>query len=205
MKSQTLISDLLAHRDGERLDPEISAQIDADPQARGELDMLRRIKHELNELPAIQPDERIWAEISQASDAPRSWVLRYPFATAASVFLAAALAIVAWNPVGELAPDEGTAAVVLADGGLADLMSRSRMLEAQLSGRGMQAGQFGSSSSEQALMYRIADVDEQLTRLYEAPRLDVARREALWAQRVELLQSLKDVQRSHAVVRPAVY
>ncbi|MDH3644461.1 MAG: hypothetical protein OES38_20310, partial [Gammaproteobacteria bacterium] len=134
-QKQQRISDLLAHRDGERLDPEVSAQIDADPHARGELDVLRRVKHELNELPAIDPDPAVWERISQASDrsrpqqSRRSWALRYPLATAASVFLAAALAIVAWNPLRE---DADGSALVLADGGLQDLMSRSRTLEAQL-------------------------------------------------------------------------
>jgi hypothetical protein len=205
MKSQTLISDLLAHRDGERLDPEVAARIDGDPQARSELDVLRRIKHELNELPTIEPDAAVWSRISEAQNPQRSWTLRYPVATAATVFLAAALAIVAWNPVREFAADGGTPTVVLADGGLADLMSRSRALQGQLSARGMPASQFRSSSSEQALLYRIADVDAELVSLYEAPQMDVERRELLWGQRVDLLESLRDVQRGQAVVRPAIY
>jgi len=199
------ISDLLAHRDGERLEPEVSAQIEADPQARDQLAALRRIKHELNELAPIEPDPGIWAEISQSQVRERSWTLRYPLATAATVFLAAALAIVAWNPASEFAGDAAPPAVVLPDGGLADLMSRSRSLQAELPVRGMQAGQFRSSSSEQALLYRIADVDAELIALYEAPQMDVERRERLWSRRVELLESLTDVQRGQAVLRPAIY
>ncbi|MDH3644784.1 MAG: hypothetical protein OES38_21945, partial [Gammaproteobacteria bacterium] len=122
--------------------------------------------------------------------------------TAASVFLAAALAIVAWNPLRE---DADGSALVLADGGLQDLMSRSRTLEAQLPARGLGAAQFTGNSSQQALMYRIADIDSELTRQYEAPRPDLARCETLWSQRVMLLESLADVQRGQAVVRPAVY
>jgi hypothetical protein len=205
VKTQMSISDLLAHRDGERLEPEVSAQIEADPQARSELATLRRIKHELNALAPIEPDPSIWAEINQAQAPQRNWTLRYPLATAATVFLAAALAIVTWNPASEFAGDAAPPAVVLPDGGLADLMSRSRSLQAELPVRGLQAGQFRSSSSEQALLYRIADVDAELIALYEAPQMDVEHRERLWSQRVELLESLTDVQRGQAVLRPAIY
>lgn len=212
MKSPTLISDLLAHRDGERLDPVVSAHIDADPEARRELDVLRRIKHELNELPGMEPDPRIWAEISQRQDSGRGWTLRYPMATAASVFLAAVLTVVVWNPLREIAdgadhsPGDGAGSpVVLAHGDLAALINRSRLLEARLPARGVPAAHFRGNSSQRALIYRIADLDAQLTRLYEEPEVDLARREMLWAQRVELLKSLADVQQGEAVVRPAVY
>jgi hypothetical protein len=55
------------------------------------------------------------------------------------------------------------------------------------------------------LLYRIADVDAELIALYEAPQMDVEHRERLWSQRVELLESLTDVQRGQAVLRPAIY
>ena len=41
MKTAEEISDLLAHRDGERLDPERARAIDADPASRSELAVLR--------------------------------------------------------------------------------------------------------------------------------------------------------------------
>ena len=156
MKSTMLISHLLAHRDGERLDPEIAAHIDADAGARGQLDVLRRIKHELNDLPPVEPDESAWTEIVRARDSHRVWTLRYPVATAAGVFLAAVLAIVAWNPLREIA-DPGVsrgdpAQVVLATGALQNLVSRSQFLEARMPARGMPAGRFTGNSSQQALL-----------------------------------------------------
>ena len=42
-------------------------------------------------------------------------------------------------------------------------------------------------------------------RIYETEPVDVERREALWRQRVDLLESLTQVQRGQAVVRPAIY
>ena len=55
------VSDLLAHRDGEHIDPELSAEIEADPESRARLQVLREIKHALNELPGIDPaDPPTW-------------------------------------------------------------------------------------------------------------------------------------------------
>jgi hypothetical protein len=87
---------------------------------------------------------------------------------------------------------------------VAQLMLRSRDLESELYTRAS-APALGSTSSEQALLYGIADVDAQLNALYESGSPDRTERERLWRQRVMLLESLADVQRGQAVLRPAIY
>ena len=103
------ISDLLAHRDGEHMDPQISAEIEADAESREHLKALREIKHTLNELPGIEPPEHVWRDIERSqglrgAKGPHRLRMteRYRWAnlaTAATVFFAAALSILWWNPV----------------------------------------------------------------------------------------------------------
>ncbi len=205
MESKTPLADLLAYRDGEELPADVARAIEGDPAAQGELEKLRGIRQQLNALPAVPPDPAVWEEISRRAQPPRSWTLRYPLATAATVFLAAALTIVAWNPLGNGGAGAGPEPVVVADGALVDLMSRSQALESHLPVQGTPAGQLAWGSAEEALRYRIADIDAQLMRIYETEPVDVERREALWRQRVDLLESLTQVQRGQAVVRPAIY
>ena len=57
------ISELLTHRDGERLDPRRSSEIEADPEMRSQLATLRQLKHDLNELPDVTPPPDTWAQI----------------------------------------------------------------------------------------------------------------------------------------------
>jgi hypothetical protein len=205
MESKTPLADLLAYRDGEDLPADVARGIENDPAAQGDLQTLRGIRQELNALQPVQPDPALWEEISRRAHPPRSWTLRYPLATAATVFLAAALTIVAWNPLRNGDGQAGPGTVVVADGALIDLMSRSQALESHLPLRGEPAGQLSWGSAEEALRYRIADIDAELMKLYETEPLDVERRESLWRQRVDLLESLTEVQRGQAVVRPAIY
>lgn len=207
MKSKTPLADLLAYRDREPLPADVARSIEGDAAAQSDLETLHGIKQQLNALAPVQPDPALWDEISGRVQPQRRWTLRYPIATAATVFLAAALTIVAWNPLqnGGGATDADAGPVVVADGALVDLMSRSQVLEAHLPVQGTPAGQLAWGSAEEALRYRIADIDAELMRLYETEPLDVERREALWRQRVDLLESLTEVQRGQAVVRPAIY
>ena len=205
MESKTPLADLLAYRDGEELPADVARGIEGDPAAQGDLEQLRDIRQQLNALPPVKPDPALWEEISRRAEPPSSWNLRFPLATAATVFLAAALTIVAWNPLGNGEADAGPGPVVVADGALVDLMSRSQALEAHLPVQGTPAGQLAWGSAEEALRYRIADIDAELMKLYETEPVDVERREALWRRRVDLLESLTEVQRGQAVVRPAIY
>lgn len=198
----TTLEDLLAFRDGEPADPELTARIAADPAAQAELERLQRLRAELNRLPPVTPPPAVWEAIQERTAQPRSsWLQRFPLATAASVFLATALGIVLLDLA--RAPVDEPGGPVVQDP-VAQLMLRSRSLESELFTRAS-APALGSTSSEQALLYGIADVDAQLNALYETGSRDPAERERLWRQRVALLESLADVQRGQAVLRPAIY
>lgn len=202
MDRRPTLEDLLGFRDGESDDPGLGTRIAADPDAQAELDRLQRVKAELVRLPPVTPPAAVWDAIQERTGARRpSWLQRVPLATAATVFLATALGIVLLDPTLS-SRDEPNGPQV--QDPVAQLMLRSRSLESELFSRAS-APTLGSTSSEQALLYGIADVDAQLNALYETGSPDPAERERLWRQRVALLESLADVQRGQAVLRPAIY
>ncbi|MEZ5559261.1 MAG: hypothetical protein R3E86_12075 [Pseudomonadales bacterium] len=202
------ISDLLTLRDalreGELPDEQLAQQVAADPQSRAELAKLRQIRSALNELAPVTPDPEVWQAISERTRGRdrRRFTVPFPIATAASVFLAAALAIIYWNPArlgGDAAPGAGP----IVNDPVAQLMIRSQTLERQLLNPAAVAPM--EDQSIQALLYRIADVDSQLNAQYESDQPDPQEKERLWRERVALLESLSDVQRGQAVLRPAIY
>jgi hypothetical protein len=161
--------------------------------------VLFRSKHELRELPGIEPPPATWRAIREGGkNSKRS--LRFPLATAAGVFLATALGIMLMNPFGGGSVSNP---VLMESGeGLAGLMTRSQQLESEIL---LPAGFGVGSPSQQAVVYRIADVDAELLRLSERNAADPYRQIELWRTRVELLQNLQTVQRGQALLRPAVY
>ncbi len=214
MTTQQNVSDLLAHRDGEKLDPEIAAQIEADPVSRERLQQYRELKYRLNELPDVAPPAQTWEAIQQRTAvAQRSFmssIQRFPLATAASVFFAAALGILLWNPA-NLAPAAGVAGVAgVAGNGIeiaagqdyAELVNRSQRLESLLSRASRPVFR---DAAQQAIKYRLADLDAELDRYAYGERQGPAARELLWRQRVELLESLAHARRLQAVAQAAVY
>ena len=214
MTTQQNVSDLLAHRDGEKLDPEIAAQIEADPVSRERLQQYRELKYRLNELPDVAPPAQTWEAIQQRTAvAQRSFmssIQRFPLATAASVFFAAALGILLWNPA-NLAPAAGVAGVAgVAGNGIeiaagqdyAALVNRSQRLELLLSRASRPVFR---DAAQQAIKYRLADLDAELDRYAYGERQGPAARELLWRQRVELLESLAQARRLQAVAQAAVY
>ena len=214
MTTQQNVSDLLAHRDGEKLDPEIAAQIEADPVSRERLQQYRELKYRLNELPDVAPPAQTWEAIRQRTAiAQRSFmssIQRFPLATAASVFFAAALGILLWNPA-NLAPAAGVAGVAgVAGNGIeiaagqdyAALVNRSQRLELLLSRASRPVFR---DAAQQAIKYRLADLDAELDRYTYGERQGPAARELLWRQRVELLESLAQARRLQAVAQAAVY
>ena len=217
------ISDLLAHRDGEHMDPALSAEIEADAESREHLKALREIKHALNELPGIDPADEVWRNIDQHLQPGRRprrdgrpWFAekleffgltgRSPWAnvaTAATVFFAAALSILWWNP-----GNDGLTGVPATP--LSAVVLRSQQLESRVfypqARRRAAVGQVAWNSSQQALMYRIADVDAALNSDDQDLLPDPAERDRLWRQRVALLESLLEVQRRpEPSLRTALY
>lgn len=207
MKTAEEISDLLAHRDGERLDPERARAIDADPASRAELAVLRQLKHELNELPAVAPPPDAWANIQARSGRRQNRLARlagsFPLATAATVCLATMIGILVWDPA-NLQQSDTQAPVPVADlsasaqgngdARFAALMNRSQQLESALLYRGDAGVQ--RSAQEAALLYRIADLDAELSDARDSDRLSQEEREALWRQRVLLLEALAQTRRA---------
>lgn len=204
------IADLLAHRDGERLDPQQAAEIDADVERRSELAVLRQLKHELNELPLVAPPADAWAQIqartSKRSNSFTRFTQRFPLAMAATVALAAMLGIVVWDPANlQSQRPEGSAVPVadlsaVASGSQASryaaLVNRSQQLESALLYQ--PEATLTWSEDQRALLYRIADLDSELNAapVGELPSLDA--RERLWEQRVRLLESLAQSRRVSA-------
>lgn len=199
---QARVSDLLGLRDGDGAADQ--AQLDPaalDPADQRTLAQLGRLKAELNALPPVTPDAAVWEAIQERTGGARApWLQRFPLATAASVFIAAALTIMLWNPTSE----PGTPSGPQVQDPLAQLVLRSQRLESELVSRAA-APMLATSTSEQALVYGIADVDAQLNAMYETGDVDPQERERLWRQRVMLLESLAEVQRDRAVLRPAIY
>ena len=210
------ISDLLALRDGEVRDASVEVN---DPAAVAQLEKIRQLQVRLNTLPDVPLDESIWnspsvrPNVVPAKGSRSAW-LRFPLATAASVFFASFVGM--YLIFGGAAVDQRlfddqvdfTASAQLDDRGaqLAALMNQSRSLERRLQGSNPLTLSDASSQAKQAqntmaastvisptqrrLMYRLADVDAQIARLYDAEVMDTGARQALWAQRVNLLRSL---------------
>lgn len=114
-------------------------------------------------------------------------------ATAASVFLVGLLASALW--LRDL-PEAGSGDVQLAlenGAALETLVDRSRRLEAAVQSQVVSADA-EPSRAQRALMFRIADLDAELNSLQqEAMHPDL--KERLWRQRVELLETLMEIQR----------
>lgn len=207
------LSTLLALRDGE---PHEVGEVEAEGLTALEQDQLNRltaIRSDLRALPDVEVDEAVWAHALPVTNTGSSW-LRFPLATAASVFFASALGI--YFVAGGVDTTPGTlpeqvqatyatdvAQVDTASGErLAALMNRSRMLEQTLQGtqpRGLSQASASSPATDQAravgrverrLLFRLADIDTQIARLYEQDTFDADLRLALWRQRVDVLQNL---------------
>ncbi len=201
------ISDLLALADGEPRDANVELD-QADAQAA--LADIKALRGQLKDLPDVPLDDQVW--MAQLPKPQRSIWLRFPLATAASVCLTTALGIY-WLVGGGVSeaptqPSYATASQIAPDGlRLAALMNQSRDLELRLAApssrqqQGIrQAAQNeplqrapAMSATERRLMYRLADVDAQIARLYEADAVDPNARVELWRQRVNVLESIAAV------------
>lgn len=217
---------------------EVRAEIAADEAAQAQLEQLRQIRGALRDLPDVMPDpevfERIQGRLASAppdSDPqvqplfaakpkpePRRWQLRFPLATAASVFLLAALGSAIWLPqMADTGPGPGSGpAPLVADGTAVDaatpamsssisaLIGRSQQLEAVARLPVSSTGD-RPARSRQALLYRIADLDAELNALIEEEPMNPELKEQLWRQRVQLLETLVAVQQEQMADAAGLY
>ena len=200
MSTKPTIEELLALRDGEALAADRARELEADEHVRETLHALRDIRQELESLPDVAPGPDVWANVRDAAQARQAgqpagapggdgWLSRFPMAAAASVFFAAVIGMLVWQPF-EAPAEQGVA--------LGDLVNRSKLLEAQV---GVPVAN-APTASETALFYRLPDIDAELmeldTRRASAglSQEDERWRRALWQRRVSLLESLRTVQRA---------
>jgi len=204
MKTEPTLKDLLAIRDGEPVAAEIAATIASDLEAQERLARLRDIKEALERLPnELKPRPGKWEEILLAQEGEgrksepqrHSRGMSWPIAMVATALIVSATFL--FYP---LSQDDG---IELSRANLVALQDRSRALEGKL----MNFSRYNGSASEQALLFRLADVDTQLTGVNQSDSLSSLRqRELLWQRRVELMEALQVVQQT-VELRPqyAVY
>ena len=140
----------------------------------------------LQALPVVALPDDVWAEVERRTQTrlhvrrgiPRRW-----YAAAAAGVLAISVALLlARSPT---------------SGDIPLLVAQSQQLEgAVVLYRAESADAWGAS--RRALMYRIADLDRDLAPLSVDPSRDPARTEALWRQRIALMQSLAEIDRAAA-------
>ncbi len=207
MDNELDISELLALRDGEPYDINKVGSEDQAAQMQT-LQKLAALKADLNDLSNIHVDACVWMRAEQNTQATNTQATkavdwrRYPFATAASVFVVSAMVI--FTLFGSEDASFNTPARIAAHTQIeptairtAALMTQSRHLEQAFAGGfSPQSGRLESPTSSHAqsvvvaiLAYRVADVDDQIARLYEGENVDPELRRELWQKRVELLEA----------------
>jgi len=207
--------DLLTIRDGEPIDAELHARLLADPRASDELARIKALKSALGELPELRPGEsvrsRIMAELCAVDRVQigqrRRWLI---FGLAASV---AALAVSFLLPM-RLVPtideeptlvaandsrEAQTVATAAAAEPYAALVEESARLERILTvlperARVMNVGTMGTIVG---LEDQVALIDHQLT-LGAATGLGGESRQALWRERVDVMNALVQVRYAQA-------
>lgn len=222
---QQSLSDLLALRDGEPLDGPRAVEASGDPRASERLQRLRALKADLQSLPALEPDPENLARIRARLAAPRPRRGGYPekalLASAAALTLAVLVSFlmverdVPMPSTAELRPSaepQGTpavtgSAVLERSGDLSALQQVSFRLEglARAVPGGIGTGQPLGDPAESALLYRLADLDGQLSQGADREGLDAETERALWARRVELLGTLTRVRQINATRQVAYY
>ena len=189
MKNRPTLEDLLALRDSEPVAAEVTATLESDLDAQHRLARLREIKGALRRLPDhLQARAEQWDEIQQSQAKKtephhESRTFAWPLALVATALIVAATLLI--QP---LTQDDG---VELSRGNLAALQDRSRVLEGEL----MSPSRYRGSASEQALLFRLADVDSQLLAASQNGSVaSMHQKELLWQRRVELMEVLRVVQ-----------
>ena len=196
---------LLTLRDGEPIDAALRAQLIAQPGSAEELARLRQMKTDLGALPELAPPDDGWERISAALDrrAARRFALPLRLAAGAviavTVALAAMLYIARAPQTADLAPvtasargyDQTAFTQPLLPASYVALVEESARLERLLAQIPYQRPMMtaGTASTIVGLEDRIAFVDAQLT-LAAAGGTQLPQRQALWGERVELMNAL---------------
>ncbi len=194
MDRKPTIAELLAVRDGDPLEAEVATRVRSDSEAQIRIDQMREIQTALRALPSGPAGtEELWREIEawaaakvglQKAGLRRSrWRRIWPLGLVASVGLLAEMFLVS-DPVHDQSLETSRTNIVA-------LQQQSRLIETQL----MRTSSYAGSASEQALMFRLAEVDAQLASLDDGHSLRGLReRELLWQRRIELMLALQAVQ-----------
>ena len=148
------------------------------------------LRDALRKLPVVAPPDDVWAEIERRTDgtshrpgAERWWV---GAAAAAAFVIAAGVWLLGRSPATTEASD------------IASLVAQSQQLERRVARHRTQSDTSAWSASRRVLVYRIADLDRELAPLSIDPARDPVRAETLWRQRVALMQSLAELDRTDA-------
>ncbi len=202
------IENLLKIRDGEPVDADARAYVEADPSASAELRRLRQTQQALQALPGFEPPAGAWERVTLAAeeDATRRtyrawhWPLRGAIAASVAVL---AVVLIARSPEVS-SPMETGPATIVADAAVtnrstevggtpsyAALAAESARLDRTLGSITYQPRvmRVSTASTITALEDRIAVLDDRLmfsTRLDLSPR----QKEALWRQRVDTMNAL---------------
>ena len=204
---------LLTLRDAEPIDADVQARLLADPDSAAELARLERMKDALGALPEIEPPEDGWARISAELDRRRSPRFGAPLRWASGAAIAATAAAAAMlYLMGPIEPAQVAPGTIVAEGVRQDpfagavmpasyvaLVQQSAALERMLARIPYQRPVMtaGTASTIVGLEDRIAFIDEQLT-LAAGNGAEVPQRQALWGERVELMNALVHVRFAQA-------
>ena len=208
--------DLLRIRDGEPVDAEVRAAVEADPKLREELAGLATMRRGLQALPEIEPPpgvlERVSGELAAESALPVRHTWHWPLRGAIAASVAVAAVWLAGRtpevPIEEVAApativaDEAPDLQVrplLGTPAYASLVEESARLERALDGIQYRPRVVRASTAAtiDGLEDRIAWIDEQLM-FARALGLSAANRQALYSQRVELMNALVQIRYAEA-------
>jgi len=203
MRART--EDLLKIRDGEPMDGAMRGRLITDRENLREVARIARVAEDLRRLPDVEPPPGVWARVAAeatASRRPRDGrrIVRYAGALAAS-FLAGALLIVLIGeprePTGGGAPERAPSAARQID--YAPLVEESVRLERLLLqlDRGPHLMNAGTAGTIADLEDHIVLLDEQLT-YAEARDADPRYQQALWRERVDVMNALLHVRYAHS-------
>jgi hypothetical protein len=206
---------LLKIRDGEPVDADAVAYVEADANARSELERLRRVQCNLQELPAFEAPDGVWARVIEAVDdgtSPQAGYWRWPLRAAIAAGVAVlAIAIVARQPdvsdplatgpsttVAETVPSNSIENIV-GTPTYASLVSEAARLERAVRTMPYQSGVMsaGTASEIAFLEDQIAYVDNGLMYARQIGLTD-AERTQLARYRVDLMNALYALRFSQA-------